>query len=355
MPAATALRDPLDLSRALREIARRLTLRGDRFRARAYSRAADMFEESGPELLRLAAKGRLTEKPGIGAGLAAVITELFETGRSSRLERLRQEDEGAHASLDEPPPDLVDLADVQGAVHCHTVASDGNATLLQMARAAEARGFKYLTVTDHSPTAYYAHGLDAARLKAQWDEIAQVQENVGIRLLRGTECDITRDGALDWPDDVLAKLDVVIASIHNRYKLGEAAMTERVLRAIRHPAFKIWGHPLGRLIDKRPPIPCDIEKILDACAVSRVAIELNGDPRRLDLPPELVPAARERGIPFVLGTDAHSTAELDNAGHAVFIARKGGIRRTEVLNVFDADSFAARVRPFGKGSSVGKD
>jgi DNA polymerase (family 10) len=216
-----------------------------------------------------------------------------------------------------------------------------------MARAAEARGFQYMTVTDHSPTAFYAHGLDADRLRRQWDEIAQVQEKVAICLLRGSECDITRDGALDWPDEILEQLDVVIVSIHQRYKLDAAGMTKRVVRALEHPAFKIWGHPLGRLVARRPPIACDIEAILDVAARSRVAIEINGDPHRLDLPPALVRQARERGIPFVISTDAHSKAELENVRYGTLMARRGGVRRGEVLNTRGAEAFARAVKPIG--------
>jgi DNA polymerase (family X) len=242
-------------------------------------------------------------------------------------------------------PRLVTREDVRGAVHCHTTASDGRHSLIAMARAAEACGFQYMTVTDHSPTAHYARGLDLDRLHRQWDEIAAVQETVGIRLLRGTECDITADGALDWPDAVIERLDVVIASIHQRYRLDEGAMTARVVRAMRHPAFKIWGHPLGRLVGRRPPIPCRIDEILDALAESRGAIEINGDPHRLDLPPRLVPGAAARGIPFVIGSDAHATGELDNVRYGVIMARRGWLTADQVLNTRDAGAFADAVKP----------
>lgn len=227
------------------------------------------------------------------------------------------------------------------------MASDGRHTLLQMARAAEARGFRYLTVTDHSPSAFYANGLDADRLKAQWDEIAGVQEKVGIRLLRGSECDITRSGALDWPDAILEQLDVVIVSVHERFKLDAAAMTARVVRALRHPAFKIWGHPLGRLLGRRPPFACRIEEILDALAGARGAVEINGDPHRLDLEPRLIPLARDRGLRFVVSTDAHSMGELGNVRYGTLMARRGGLTAADVLNTRSADDFTDLARPFG--------
>jgi DNA polymerase (family X) len=245
------------------------------------------------------------------------------------------------------PADLVSLDDVQGLIHCHTVHSDGRHTIWQMARAADALGMPYLTITDHSPTASYAGGLDVDRLRAQWEEIARVQETVAVRLLRGTESDILADGALDYPDVVLEQLDVIIASIHARHRMDADRMTERIVRAMRHPCFKIWGHALGRLLLSRPPVEAHIEKILDVIAESPAAIEINGDPHRLDPEPRLVRAARQRGIRFVVSTDAHATGELRNVRYGVAMARRGWVRRGEVLNTLDADAFARAVAPAG--------
>ena len=241
--------------------------------------------------------------------------------------------------------DLVEQADIRGFVHCHSTWSDGKHSIEEMARAAEARGAKFITITDHSKTAHYAGGLDIDRIRRQWDEIDEVQERVSIRILKGTETDILADGALDWPDAVLERFDVVIASIHNRYRQEEDAMTERILRAMRHPLFKIWGHPLGRLVTSRPPVPCRVEEVLDALAASRGAIEISGDPRRLDMEPRWARAARERGIPFVLSVDAHSMRELDNLRYAVGLARRAGLRRHDVLNARGPAAFARLVRP----------
>ena len=245
------------------------------------------------------------------------------------------------------PDDLVTLEDVRGLVHCHTVYSDGRHTIEQMARAADALGIRYLTITDHSPTASYAHGLETDRLRAQWDELARVQETVSVRLLRGTESDILADGALDYPDAILEQLDVIIASIHARHRMDAPRMTERIVRAMRHPCFKIWGHALGRLILSRPPIAVDLERILDVIAESRAAIEINGDPHRLDLEPRLVRRARDRGIPFVISTDAHATGELANLRYGVAMARRGWVRRGEVLNTLDVHAFLRAVSPRG--------
>lgn len=175
-------------------------------------------------------------------------------------------------------PDLVTLEDIQGMTHCHTYYSDGANSIEEMALAAAAMGMKYLTITDHSPTAFYARGVQIDRLLAQWEEIDRVQERTAIKLLRGTESDITESGALDYPDYILERFDVIIASIHARNKMNSAQMTDRLLKVLQLPVFKIWGHPLGRLIQSRAPIECRVEEILDAVAASRAAIEINGDP-----------------------------------------------------------------------------
>jgi len=246
------------------------------------------------------------------------------------------------------PDDLVSEGDILGMVHCHTVYSDGRHTVTQMAKAAEALGMKYLTITDHSPTASYAGGLSIDRLQAQWEEIARVQESVTVKLLRGSEVDILADGALDYPDRILEQLDIVIASVHQRFRLDAAQMTRRLTRAMAHPCFKIWGHALGRLVLSRPPIECRVEEVLDVIAASRAAVEINGDPRRLDLPPQWIRLARERGIRFVISTDAHAVADYRNLRFGVDMARRGWVRRGEVLNALGAQAFARAVSPAGR-------
>jgi DNA polymerase (family X) len=242
--------------------------------------------------------------------------------------------------------DLLGIDDIQGMVHCHTTYSDGKDTVLDMARAAHALGMKYITITDHSPSAHYARGVAIDRLKEQWDEIAKAQEQVPIRILRGTESDILSDGNLDFPDQILERFEVVIASIHARHRMDGPAMTARLSRALSLPLFKIWGHALGRILNHRPPVACDVPALLDRLAASRGAIELNADPHRLDLPPEWIPAARERGIPFVVSVDAHSTRGLSVLRYGVSMARRGGLRRNEVLNTLSPGDFSACVRPF---------
>ncbi len=247
--------------------------------------------------------------------------------------------------------DLLTLSDIRGMVHCHTTYSDGKNSIAEMALAAHELGMKYLTITDHSPSAHYAQGVSLDRLKQQWDEIAAAQETVPIRILRGTESDILADGSLDYPDSVLERFDVVIASIHARHRMDHAAMTQRLTRALSLPLFKIWGHGLGRILNHRPPIECDVLAVLDALAGSRGAIELNADPHRLDLPPAWIPAARERNIPFVISVDAHSTRGFGVLRYGAIMARRGGLRRSEVLNTESAERFAALVHPTGQGNA----
>ena len=243
------------------------------------------------------------------------------------------------------PEDLITSSDIQGMVHCHTTYSDGKHSVEAMAMAAESMGMKYITITDHSPTAFYAGGVTLDQLKKQWDEIAEVQEKVNVKILRGTESDIVASGHLDYPDEILEQFDVIVASIHSRYKMDSEKMTKRIVTAMRQPVFKIWGHALGRLIERRPPFECDVEKILDVIAESRAAIEINGDPFRLDMEPRWIREARKRKIKFVISVDAHSAGALNNVKYGVGIARRGWVRKGEVLNSLNTKAFAKAVRP----------
>lgn len=243
------------------------------------------------------------------------------------------------------PEDLVTLTDIRGMVHCHTTYSDGKNTLEEMVRAAEAMGMKYITITDHSPTAFYAGGVTQDRLKRQWGEIDEVQEKVKIKILRGTESDIIADGRLDYPDKILEQFDVIVASIHSRYKMDSAKMTNRIVTAMRHPVFKVWGHALGRKLLSRPPFDCDVERILDVIAESRAAIEVNGDPNRLDMEPRWIREARKRKIKFVISVDAHSTGAFHYLKYGVATARRGWLRKSEVLNTLGTTAFQKAVKP----------
>jgi DNA polymerase (family 10) len=242
-------------------------------------------------------------------------------------------------------PELISIEDVRGFVHCHSTWSDGKASIEQMVRAAQALGREFITITDHTSAAHYANGLDLDRLKAQWDEISQVQERIPeVRILRGSEVDILEDGALDWPDAILEKLDVVICSVHQRFKLDEPRQTARIRRALEHPLCGIWGHPTGRYLGDREPMLARWEELIEVAAERGVTIECNGTPHRLDFSAELLRLTRRHGAKVCLSVDAHSTKELQNLHYAVGTARRGWTEKSRVVNGRDADSFLSMLR-----------
>lgn len=308
--------------------------------------AVSLFVRTGSEahvqrVMELAA----LKKAGLGRSPRTEAEIYKHVGMAFVPPELRENEGEIEAALSNKLPDLVAEADIKGMVHCHTTYSDGVHTLEAMVRGAEEMGMKYVTITDHSPTAIYANGLKLDRLKRQWDEIDEVQEKVAIKILRGTESDIVASGQLDYPDAVLEKFDVIVASIHARYKMDSAKMTERITTAMRQPVFKIWGHGLGRLLQRRPAFDCDVEQILDVIAESKAAIEINGDPYRLDLEPRWVREARKRKIKFVISTDAHSVKAMNNIKYGVAMARRGWVQRKEVLNTLNPAAFAKAVKP----------
>jgi len=236
-------------------------------------------------------------------------------------------------------PRLIEVSDLRGDLHTHTRASDGTATLLEMAEAARARGHGYLAICDHSRSLAIAGGLTPERLKAQRAEIRQLQRAMpDIRLLSGTEVDILKDGTLDFPDAVLAELDVVVASIHSHMQLGEGAQTERLIRAIMNPHVDIIGHPTGRVLARRDPYPLDFERVLQACARTGTALEISASPSRLDLDETLARLARDRGVKLVINTDAHSTHELGLLQYGVGQARRAWLEPGDVVNTMAPDA-----------------
>lgn len=244
------------------------------------------------------------------------------------------------------PTDLISAAEIAGNVHSHTTWSDGVNSLEEMATAAKALGMRYFTVTEHSQSSGYAGGLSLEKLKQQWDEIDRVNETVkGITLLKGIESDILEDGRLDYPDEVLEQLDVVICSIHQRHGQDEAQMTKRILAAFDNPFFQIWGHPTGRLINKREPAAMRMDELLDKAAAKGIVVEVNGCPDRMDLSPEHVRKALQRGIKLAIATDAHSVNELSaHLPFALASARKGWARVGDIVNTKDAKGFLRALR-----------
>jgi DNA polymerase (family 10) len=242
-------------------------------------------------------------------------------------------------------PRLVERGDLRGVLHVHTEWSDGRATIETMAEAARALGFEYLAVCDHSRSAAYAGGLPAERLREQREEIERVNAGLeGFVVLAGCEVDILADGRLDYPDDVLAGLDLVVGSLHSRLGLPREEQTERVLRAIESPWLDILGHPAGRVLNRREGADLDMERVLDAAAAAGVALEINGDPHRLDLDWRWHRAAMERGIRLAIDPDAHGPETLDYVDNGIGIARKGWVTREAVLNALPLDEFRKALR-----------
>jgi DNA polymerase (family X) len=253
-------------------------------------------------------------------------------------------------------PRLVEPADLRGLLHCHTDASDGANDLKTMAEATRKRGYTYFGVADHSRSAGYAGGLSLEEIAAQHVRADELNRGYRgrFRIFKGIESDILGDGSLDYPDEVLRGFDFVVASVHSQFRLPKAAQTARIIRAVRNPHTTILGHMTGRMLLRRPGYEVDIEAILEACAECGVAVEINGNPHRLDLDWRWHQRALELGCMLSINPDAHSTAELDLAAWGVVMARKGGVPRERVLNCLDRDAlsqhFETRKQPRRAGS-----
>ena len=331
--------DAVEAAQALSEIGYLLRQNeAERFRAKAFAAAAWSLVISRPDLEALQKTNALTTIEGVGSGIAKVLAGLIETGKSSYLERLRAE-MGQPARDDESE---LDLSRYQGDVHSHTNWSDGRATMLEMAQGAQALGYRYLGVTDHSPRIKVVNGLGAERLLAQSREMAEVQAQVqDVTLLQGIEVDILEDGALDLPDDVLGLLDVVIASPHVKLRQEAPAMTERMLRAVSNPHVDVVGHPTGRRPGSREGASYDFEAVFKEAARHKVALEIDCDPARMDLSPEMARLALECGCNFTLDADAHAPAELAYVPMGAWMARRAGIPQERILNFLNVDALTS--------------
>jgi DNA polymerase (family 10) len=230
-------------------------------------------------------------------------------------------------------PALVTMRDIRGTFHCHTTFSDGVNTLEEMAAGAQALGWEYLGIADHSRVAAYAGGLSEEKLKQQGKEIDALNARPGkFRVFKGTECDILPDGTLDWPDRVLAGLDFVVASVHSSFRMSEADMTKRIIRAITNKHVTMLGHPTGRLLLAREGYPVDMLRVIDAAADHGTIIEINAHPSRLDLDWRLCRYAKEKGVMMAINPDAHTVDGLRDVLYGVGVARKGWLGTKDVLN-----------------------
>lgn len=237
-------------------------------------------------------------------------------------------------------PRLLQSTDLLGVLHCHTESSDGRDTLETMASACRNLGFHYLGIADHSRSARYAGGLSAEALLAQADIIDRLNEKTkDFRILKGIECDILPDGGLDYADEVLEHLDYVVASVHANFHMDKQSMTERIIKAIRHPLVTVLGHPTGRLLLGREGYDVDLEAIIEAAAISGTALEFNCHPHRYDLDWRWCKRAVARGVKLAVNPDAHSEAEIPLVYSGVEVIRKGWVRSEDVVNTWDADRF----------------
>ncbi len=238
-------------------------------------------------------------------------------------------------------PSLIKEEQMNGLIHFHTLYSDGTASIETMVKAAIERGWEYVVVTDHSKSAGYASGLQVFRLEQQWREIEQLQMRYPqIDIYKGIESDILKDGALDYPEEVLAKFDVVIGSIHSGLDMEEEVATKRILHAIQNPYLRILGHLTGRLLLRRAGYPLDIKAIIDACAEHGLAIEINANPRRLDLDWHWVAYAMQRGVFLSIQPDAHSVKGVADVRYGVLAGQKGGLTEASNLSSLSRGAFA---------------
>ena len=288
----------------------------------------------------------LAEYPNV-SGQSEVSTFLIESQNRSESEiydklgmsfippELRKYPDSVALACDDKLPSLLDYNELRGDLHTHTDWSDGAHTMEDMVAAAIERELDYYAITDHSVSSSIANGLDQERLLKQIKYVRKLNEETeGIELLAGSEVDILKDGTLDFPDDILAQLDIVVASVHSLFTLSEVEMTKRVIRAIENPYVMIIGHPTGRLLGRRKEYAIDLDEVIAAAAENDTILEINGSPSRLDLGPEFVRKAKDAGVLIAVNTDAHSIPESERYRYGVNVARRGGLTRDDVINTY---------------------
>jgi DNA polymerase (family 10) len=265
--------------------------------------------------------------------------ELFE--KNNRLYVQPEMRESEFSSYFDKPGVASDLdfPGMKGMLHFHTVFSDGGNTLEEMVKAGMQLGMEYFAVCDHSKSAYYANGLPPDRVLLQKADICLLKSKLGVPIFQGIESDILSNGDLDYPEEILREFDFIIASVHSNFTMDEEAMTQRIIKAVESPYTNALGHPTGRILLRREGYKLNIQKVIDACAANNVAIEINANPHRLDLDWRNYFYARERGVKFTINADAHATSHIEYTKYGVMVARKGGIKKEEVINYFSVDDF----------------
>ena len=242
--------------------------------------------------------------------------------------------------IEDKLPHLVELTDIHSDLHMHTNWSDGLNTIQEMVNQAKSLGYSHISITDHSKSSVVANGLDPNRLRKQIEEVRIVNNRTdGITVFAGSEVDILKNGDLDYDDELLAELDIVIASIHSNFELSESQMTQRIIRAIENPFTMMIGHPTGRLLGSRPGYAFDLSAILDVAADCEVALEINASINRLDLEPDSVILAKQKGVQLSVNTDAHSLPDLQQMKWGITVARRGWLEPSDIINTLTLDQF----------------
>jgi DNA polymerase (family X) len=271
--------------------------------------------------------------------------EAFTKQGLSFAPALLREKSSIIAKLDKPVPALIQPEDIKGLIHCHSKWSDGLSTIEDMAKACIRRGWEYMVITDHSKSATYASGLTEDRIKAQHEQIDELNEKLKpFRIFKSIECDILGDGSLDYSDNILSTFDLVITSIHSNLKMNEEKAMMRLLRAIENPHTTILGHMTGRLLLSRAGYPVNHEKIIEACAKHHVAIEINAHPRRLDMSWQWIDVALDAGVYISIDPDAHSIDAYDDVRYGALAAQKGGLTKERNLSSFSLSEFEEYLR-----------
>jgi DNA polymerase (family 10) len=250
------------------------------------------------------------------------------------------EDEIEFALKSKKMPRLVELEDLKGDLHIHSVWSDGTNSIAKIAEVYKNAGFEYIAMSDHSSAVGITGGMGTHKIKEQWKEIDHVNKNLReFKILKSCEVDILKDGSLDFSDDILKQLDVVVASAHMYMRLDEEQQTKRIIAAIENPYVKILGHPTGRMINQRGPMKLNMEKIIDACRVNKVAIEINSNPLRLDLSDRYARMVKEKGVKIVINSDGHDASQYQLLKYGIFVARRAWLTKDDVLNTKNLKQF----------------
>lgn len=253
---------------------------------------------------------------------------------------LRKSKKITDLALTDEIPDLIELSDIRSDLHMHTSWSDGLNSVKEMIKTAQKIGYNFIAITDHSQSSRIANGLDSTRLFSQIEQISDLNERIdGLDILAGSEVDILKDGQLDFSDQVLSKLDVVVASVHSNFGMNETDMTKRLIRAIENPFVDILGHPTGRLLMRRPEYAFNLSAVIDAAIANGVALEINASPSRLDLGSDIVKHVRDKGAMISINTDAHSAENLDRMWLGINVARRGWLNKENVINTFTINEF----------------